>query len=182
MPFNNSNQGIVQIFWGNGKGKTTSALGAALRALGNGFSVHLVQFMKKGSETEELNFPGELTSLNKLENFSYKRFGAKGWFVGKPNKEHIEQAKKARDYLISCFGKYDFLIADEILYSLQFNLLSEEDIIDLIKLKPKNQHLILTGSHIPFPNIFELADLVTEIKKHKHHFDLGISARKGIEY
>jgi len=179
---NSSNLGLVQIFWGNGKGKTTSALGAALRALGNGFSVHLVQFMKNSNENPEFSFPGELNSLKNLKNFSYKRFGAPNWFFGKANEEHILEARKAYEYLFSCFGKYDLLIADEILYALQFNLLKEEDVINLIKQKPKNQELILTGSHVPFYSIFKLADLVTEIKKYKHPFDSGILARKGIEY
>jgi cob(I)alamin adenosyltransferase len=179
----NSDLGLVQIFWGDGKGKTTAALGTALRACGNGYPVHLVQFMKNGTGNEEIDYPGELKALNKFENFSFKRFGAGSWIIGKPNKDHIEKAEEAYNYLLSCFNKdYSILIADEILYAVQMGLLSEEKIISLIKNKPKNQELILTGSHKPFPKIFELADLVTEIKKIKHPYDKGILARKGIEY
>lgn len=174
--------GLVQIFWGNGKGKTTSALGTALRASGNGYTVHLVQFMKNGTGDHEIDYPGELKALEKFPSFSFKRFGTGSWVIGKPNNEHIDKVKEAFDYLKSCLGKYDIIIADEILYAIQLKLLEEKDIIELIKTKPKNQELILTGSHIPFPNIFNCADLVTEIKKHKHPYDSGIMARKGLEY
>ena len=178
-----SGPGLTQIFWGDGKGKTTSALGTALRACGNGFSVHLVQFMKNGAGDAEIEYPGEIKSLEKFNNFSFRRFGAGSWIIGKPKKHHIEKANEAFQYLISCFNKdYDIIIADEILYTVQLGLLAEQKVIDLIQNKPKNKELILTGSHNPFPSIFELADLVTEIKKIKHPYDSGILARKGIEY
>ena len=178
-----SKLGLVQVFWGNGKGKTTSAFGTALRACGSGFSVHLVQFMKNGAMDSEIDYPGEIKSLKKFENFTYKRFGAGTWIIGKPKQHHIEKVREALDYLKSTLKEnYDIIIADEILYAVQLGLLTEEEIINLIKTKPKNKELILTGSHIPFPRIFELADLVTEIKKHKHPYDNGIMARKGLEY
>lgn len=177
-----SNLGHVQVFWGNGKGKTTSALGTALRACGNGFSVHLVQFMKNGTGDQEIDYPGELRALEKLPSFSFKRFGTGSWVIGKPTQQHIEKVKEAYNYLSSCFGKYDIIIADEILYAVQLGLLQEQDILSLLEQKPKNQELLLTGSHVPFPAIFEKADLVTEIKKHKHPYDSGIMARKGLEY
>lgn len=182
MDIDKSHLGLVQILWGNGKGKTTSALGTALRALGNGYSIHLVQFMKNGSGDPEIDNPGEIIALEKMPNFSFKRFGAGSWVIGKPNEYHISEVKTALDYLKSCFGKYDIIIADEILYAVQLGLLQESDVISLIKEKPKNQELILTGSHKPFQSIFDLADLVTEIKKIKHPYDSGILARKGLEY
>ena len=178
-----SKLGLVQIFWGNGKGKTTSALGTALRACGNGFSVHLVQFMKNGTGDSEIDYPGEIKALEKFPNFSYKRFGAGSWVIGKPKPHHIEKVKEALDYLKSSLNQnYDIIIADEILYAIQLNLLTEQQVIDLIKDRSKNKELILTGSHTPFPNIFALADLVTEVKKYKHPYDKGIMARKGLEY
>src|SRR3989344_4445455 len=106
--------GQVQVFWGNGKGKTTSALGTALRACGSGFTVHLVQFMKNGASTLEEQIPGEIKALSKFSNFSHKRFGLGDWYVrGKNDAPHREKAKESLDYLKSFFGKYDILIADE---------------------------------------------------------------------
>ncbi len=175
--------GFVQIFWGDGKGKTTSALGTALRACGNGFKVHLVQFMKNGASSLDEQIPGEIKALEKFPTFTYKRFGTGGWIIKEPTKEQIEENKKAYDYLISCFEKeYDMIIADEILYAVQLGLLTEEDIIQLIDKKPQDKELILTGSHVPYPIIFEKAHLVTEIRKIKHPYDSGFLARKGIEY
>ncbi len=178
-----SQLGHVQVFYGNGKGKSTSAFGTALRASGNGYSVHLIQFMKNGASSLEQQIPGEIQALEKFPDFSYKRFGLGDWYIrGKNDSEHKQKAQEAFNYLKSCLGKYDILIADEILYAVQLGLLEENEIVKLIKEKPKNQELILTGSHKPFEEIFKLADLVTEIKKIKHPYDSGIMARKGLEY
>lgn len=176
--------GQVQAFYGDGKGKTTSALGTAIRALGNGFSVHLVQFMKNGAFSLEEQVPGEIKFLSSFEGFSYKRFGLGDWYKkGKNDLEHKEKVMEAYNYLINSLNNdHDVVIADEILYAVQLGLLNEEKVIELIKNKPQNKELILTGSHIPLPNIFSLCDLVTEVKKIKHPYDKGILARKGIEY
>lgn len=178
-----SKLGMVQVFWGNGKGKTTSALGTALRACGNGYKVHMVQFMKNGTGDVEIDYPGELRALEKFENFSFRRFGTGSWVIGKPKPHHIEKVGEAFDYLKSCLeSEFDIVIADEILYAVHLGLLEEDKVIDLIKEKSAGKELILTGSHIPFPGIFEHADLVTEIKKVKHPYDSGVMARKGLEY
>ena len=177
-----SSLGLTQVFWGNGKGKTTTTIGTALRALDNGYSVHLVQFMKNGTGNPELAMTGEVRALEKFPGFSFKRFGAEKWIIGKPDKDHLKSASDALEHLKQSFTKYDIIIADEILYAIQLNLLKESQILELIKSKPDNQELWLTGSHKPFPKIFELVDLVTEIKKIKHPYDNGIIARKGIEY
>ncbi len=178
-----SKLGQTQVFYGNGKGKTTSALGTALRACGNGYKVHLVQFMKNGTGDYEIDHPGEIRALEQFKNFSFKRFGTGTWVIGKPKPHHIAAVEEAYTYLVSSLNSdYDIVIADEILYAVQLGLLSEEKVISLIKNKPKDKELILTGSHVPFPNIFELADLVTEIKKIKHPYDKGVMARKGLEY
>ncbi len=175
--------GQVSIFWGNGKGKTTSAIGTAIRALGNEYTVHMVQFMKNGALTLEQQIPGEIKSLSSFENFSFKRFGIGDWYIkGKNDAEHKKIVEEALAHLKASMGKYDILIADELLYTVQLGLLEEKEVIDLILNKPKNQELIITGSHIAFPNIFDKANLVTEIKKIKHPYDSGIQARKGIEY
>ena len=178
-----SKLGLVQVFWGNGKGKTTSALGTALRACGNGYTVHLVQFMKNGTGNPEIDHPGEIRALEQFPLFSFKRFGTGHWVVGPPRQEHIDKVMEAYTYLLSSLQEnYDIIIADEILYAVQLGLLEEQKVLNLIQNKPKNKELILTGSHKAFPAIFELADLVTEIKKHKHPYDKGIIARKGLEY
>lgn len=179
------NFGLVQVFWGNGRGKTTAALGTGLRVLGRGFKVHLIQFMKGGiSGTDAFEEYGELLALKRFENFSFERFGFKEWVIGKPKPEHVQEAqkafKKAKKALKS--REFDLVIVDECLYAVQLGLLAEQDIIDLIKSKAQNTELILTGSHKPLEKIFEHADLVTEVRKIKHPFDKGIGARKGIEY
>ena len=176
--------GQVHIYFGDGKGKTTAALGTALRALGNNYKVHLVQFMKNGAESLEQQIPGELNSLIQFPNFTYKRFGLGDWYIkGKNDQEHKNKAEEALNYLkLTLNQDYNVIIADEILYAVQLGLLSENQVIELIKNKPSGKELILTGSHVPFPNIFKHADLVTEVKKIKHPYDLGVQARKGIEY
>lgn len=185
MDMDKSQLGLVQIFWGNGKGKTTSALGTALRACGNGYSIHLIQFMKNGASTLDQQIPGEIKALEKFDNFTYERFGVGDWYIkGKNEAIHKNNVTQALEKVISVLKeeKYDIIIADEILYAVQLDLLTEEQIIDLIKNKPKNKELILTGSHKPLEKIFALADLVTEIKKIKHPYDSGILARKGLEF
>ncbi len=177
--------GLVQVYWGNGKGKTTASLGLCLRALGRGFKVHLIQFMKGGIEgNKDFEEYGELKALKKFADFSVKRFGVKKWVIGKPDSEHLEQGKEALDYsteAASC-GKYDLVVIDEILYAVQLGVIGEEDVLKLIGSKAKGTELVLTGSHKPFPKIFEKADLVTEVKKHKHPFDKGMQARLGVEF
>lgn len=176
--------GFTQVFWGNGKGKTTSALGSALRACGNNYKVHLVQFMKNGADSLEQQIPGEIKALERFDNFSYKRFGSDGWVIKKPTENQIKSCKDALNYVKESLNSnnYDIIIADEILYAVQLGLLTEDEVIKLIDEKPKNKELILTGSHIAYPRIFDKAELVTEIKKIKHPYDAGFIARKGLEY
>jgi cob(I)alamin adenosyltransferase len=174
--------GFTQVFWGNGKGKTTSALGQALRACGNNYKVHIVQFMKNGAPTLEEQIPGEIKALKYIPNFSFKRFGSDGWVINTPTKNQIKACQQALTYTSSALRNFDILIADEILYAVQLGLLTENKVIELIINKPKDRELILTGSHKPFPKIFQHAQLVTEIKKLKHPYDSGYIARKGLDY
>src|SRR3989344_5245235 len=122
---NEKHFGLVQVFWGNGKGKTTAALGTALRALGRGYRVHLVQFMKGGIKgTGEFEEYGELLALKRFENFSFERFGFKEWVIGKPKPQHLKEAQKtlqsAKKALVS--KKYDLVIIDECLYGVQLGV------------------------------------------------------------
>jgi cob(I)alamin adenosyltransferase len=180
-------EGIVQIYWGDGKGKTTAALGQALRALGHGYKVHLVQFLKSNRGHFGVENSGELLALKGFQNFSFRRFGAVEWANLRAEKAQRERqsasAQEAYEYILTCLSSgYDLIIADEILYAVQMALLDEEKVALLIKAKPKHLDLILTGANKQFPRIFELADLVTEFRKVRHHYDSGIPARKGIEY
>jgi cob(I)alamin adenosyltransferase len=174
----NSGKGLVQVFTGNGKGKTSAALGAAVRASGHGLKVFIVFFMKGKYEY------GEYNSLAKLPNVTMESFGFRS--LTDPNdvkEKEKEQARLAlaasRDAIQS--GKYDMVIMDEINVATGFNLIELDDVIKMIREKPPKIDLILTGRYAD-PKLLEIADLVTEMVKVKHPFDSGILARKGIEY
>ncbi|AJF59619.1 MAG: cob(I)yrinic acid a,c-diamide adenosyltransferase [Candidatus Diapherotrites archaeon] len=179
------NFGLVQVFYGNGKGKTTAALGETVRALGRGFKVHLIQFMKCGiAGNKDFEEYGELMVLRKLKGFSLERFGLKEWVVGKPSKAHIEECQRGIEAAKKALSskKFDLVVLDECLYAVQLGLLTESEVLELIKSKRPETELILTGSHRPLEKIIEESDLVSEVKKVKHPFDRGIGARIGIEY
>jgi len=173
--------GLVHIYFGNGKGKTSSALGLALRFLGWDKSVLLIQFMKKPQK--QFNQFGEIVFLQKF--ISIEQFGSSNWvFEKNPSEQAKSEALEAFSFLKEkvSSSEFDLIIADELLYCLDFGIISEQQIIDLIKSKNPSVELVLTGSHKPWPNVFAVADYVNEIKKVKHPFDLGVLARKGTEY
>ncbi|WP_088553216.1 cob(I)yrinic acid a,c-diamide adenosyltransferase [Calderihabitans maritimus] len=171
-------KGLIQIYTGNGKGKTTAALGQALRAAGHGLRVYMLQFMK-GSE----NY-GEVKISSLLPTFTIVQSG-RHEFVSKENPDPIdielaEQGLRlAREAIFS--GRYDMVILDEINVALDFGLIDLERIIEIIKNKPPELDLILTGRYAPL-ELYELADLVSEIRDVKHHYYKGVKAREGIEY
>ena len=171
-------EGLVQVFTGNGKGKTTAALGTILRTLGHGRKVYIVFFMKG-------DYPyGEFSTLSKLPNVDLASFGFRRFTDPENIKpEEIEQAKlalaAAREAMLS--GNYDLVILDEVNVALFYKLIKVEEVIELIADKPSNVELILTGRHAD-ARIIEMANLVTEMVKVKHPYDNGIRARKGIEY
>jgi cob(I)alamin adenosyltransferase len=171
--------GLVQVYTGDGKGKTTAALGIALRAIGWGFQVYFIQFLKGKSTLKE----GAFKALKKNFNFKHKAFGAGAFIIKKPSRKDYEEAKKAlafsRKVIMS--KEYDLVVLDEITHAINLKLIAIEDVLDLIKNKPKNVELILTGRNAP-KELLEIADLVTEMKMVKHPFEKGIYARKGIEY
>ncbi|OGO21492.1 MAG: cob(I)yrinic acid a,c-diamide adenosyltransferase [Chloroflexi bacterium RBG_16_51_9] len=171
-------KGLVQVFTGNGKGKTTAALGSILRALGHGFKVYVVFFMKGDYKY------GEFNTLARLPDVDIAKFGSRR-FTDPANirPEEKEQARLALDAARKAMlsGNYDLVILDEVNVALGFNLIELDDVIKLIKDKPVKVELILTGRYAD-TEIIELADLVTEMVKVKHPFDKGIKARKGIEY
>ena len=173
-----NNKGLVQVFTGNGKGKTSAALGAVLRALGHGLRVYIVFFMKG-------KYPyGEFSTLPKLPNVDIASFGLRCLIdPAQINPEEIEQAKlalsAAREAMLS--GNYDLVVLDEVNVAVHFKLIELDDVIRLIGDKPRNVELILTGRYAD-AKLIELADLVTEMVKLKHPYDKGVKARKGIEY
>jgi len=167
---------LIQVYTGNGKGKTTAALGLALRASGAGLKVYIGQFIK-GRRYSELN------SVKKLKNVKLEQLGG-GCFITRPfRKRDISLAKRGLEKIreIIAKGIYDVIILDEINIALNLKLLSLDDVIRLIKEAPKNMELILTGRCAP-AQILKIADLVSEIKEVKHYFKKGIKARKGIEF
>ena len=171
-------QGLVQIFTGNGKGKTSAALGAVVRASGHGLKVFIVFFLKG-----QYSY-GEFSTLVKLPNVDVASFGLRHLIdPAQINPEEIEQAKlalsTAREAMLS--SKYDLVVLDEVNVAVYFKLIELDEVIRLIGDKPRNVELILTGRYAD-AKLIELADLVTEMVKLKHPYDKGMKARKGIEY
>lgn len=171
-------KGLTQVYTGNGKGKTSAAFGLALRAIGRGLKVYVVQFIKGGFDY------GELYVVKRLPNFKMKAFG-RGKFVTEmpPKDEDFKLAKEAFKLAqeVVNSGKYDIIILDEINIALSLGLIGVEEVVDLIKNKPKHVELLLTGRDAP-PEIVAIADLVTEMKEIKHPYTRGLPPRKGIEY
>ena len=176
-----SKNGLTIVYTGKGKGKTTAALGIALRATGYKKKICMIQFIKGSWHY------GEMESSKRLEpEFEMVAIG-KG-FVGiiddkSPKEDHQEIAKEAirisNEKIQS--AKYDIIILDEINYAVNLNLISLDDVLDLIKSKPENVDLVLTGNYAK-EEVIEAADLVTEMKEIKHPFQKGIKAKEGIDF
>jgi cob(I)alamin adenosyltransferase len=171
-------KGYVQIYTGNGKGKTTAALGQALRSAGNGLRTVIVQFMKDYKY-------GELRSIRELNEWiRLEQFGNDAFVLSKqpPRDLDLEAARKAfehaREAMLS--GKYDIVIMDEVCVAMYFGLLRKEKVIALIEEKPDCIELILTGRYCS-SELIERADLVTEMREIKHYYHKGVLARKGID-
>jgi cob(I)alamin adenosyltransferase len=171
-------KGYIQVYTGNGKGKTTAALGLALRAAGYGFKTYFCQFLK-GQDY------GELSSIQKLSSLiTIEQFGRKGFIhvTENPDKEDIARAQKGlrKCYQMMKSRKYRIIVLDEVNVAVHFNLFSEKEIHDFLDKKPEDMEVILTGRYAP-ESFIERADLVTEMKEIKHYYKKGIQARKGIE-
>ena len=178
---NDTNDGIVIVYTGNGKGKTTASLGVALRAIGHGLKVCMVQFIKG-----EWHY-GELNSLKKLEPDLELIVAGKG-FIGIIDddhafEEHVRAAETALNIVEQkiSLDKYDVIILDEINYAVHLGLLQSGDVMRIIQNRPKRLSLILTGNHA-CEEIILLADLVTEMKEIKHPYKKGFKAKRGIDF
>jgi cob(I)alamin adenosyltransferase len=173
-----ANRGLVIVITGNGKGKTTSAFGQALRAVGQGYKVFIMQFMK-GRDY------GEFVAAKKyLPRLTVRRSGLDSFVMrDKPAPIDIELARQGFELAkkVIASGKYNMVILDEINVAVDFKLIALEDVTDLIKNKPLELDLILTGRYAA-KAIIKLADTVSEIKEIKHHYAAGIKDRAGIEY
>ena len=176
--FGTITKGMVEVFTGDGKGKTTAALGMILRALGHGLRIYIVFFMKG-------NFPyGEQKTLSQLPNVTFDKFGFETFCdptnIKPEEKEQAQMAlSAAREAMLS--GNYDLVILDEVNVATGWKLIDISQVVRLIKDKPENVELILTGRHAD-PRIIELADVVTNMAKVKHPYDKGILSRKGLDY
>lgn len=179
MQDNQYRQGLIIVHTGNGKGKTTAALGLAIRAWGEGLKVLILQFIKGSWKY------GELKSLDKFSPDIIVKQCGEG-FTRRGNtdiKIHQDSAKnaliEAKTEMLN--GKWDMIILDELNYAIDFNLININDVLDLIDNKPDNLHLVLTGRNAK-DEIIAKAHLVTEMKEIKHPFQQGIKAQKGIEF
>jgi len=170
--------GMIQIYTGNGKGKTTAALGLALRALGAGKNICVIQFLKTENTCEFKCIKKNLPMIK------IKCFGS-GKFINKNNISQKEKgiARKAFLETKKAFesNKYDLLVLDELNLAIYFRLIELNEIIGLLENKPKKLEVVITGRYAP-KELLKKADLVTEMKEKKHYFKKGIKARKGIEY
>jgi cob(I)alamin adenosyltransferase len=172
-------KGLVQVFTGDGKGKTTAALGTVLRAAGHGLNIYVVFFIK-GSYAR-----GEFSALARLPHVKFASFGLRQ-FIDKRKGIDPEEKRQAEVALAAAreaitSGDYDLVVLDEINVALDFQLIEIDDVIDIIKNKPSHVELILTGRHAD-ARLIDVADLVTEMVNVKHPFEKGVKARQGIEY
>jgi cob(I)alamin adenosyltransferase len=171
-------KGYIQIYTGNGKGKTTAALGQALRAAGRGLKIFIVQFMKN-SPYGEMKIFERMRNWITLEHYGNDSFVFSNKAAGEKDTNMAQQAfHRARKAMSS--GKYDIVIMDEVCVAIFFGLLKTDDVLSLLEEKPEPVELILTGRYCP-PELIEKADLVTEMQEIKHYYQKGVAARKGIE-
>jgi cob(I)alamin adenosyltransferase len=170
--------GCVQVYTGNGKGKTTAALGLAFRAAGRGFRTYFAQFLK-AQPTGEIEAAQKLFPLITIE-----QFGREGFITVKdgPDDEDIDRARtglaRAREVMLS--GEYRIVVLDEVNTAVHFKILPEQDVLGLIDQRPAAVELVLTGRYAP-ASFIRRADLVTEMTAVKHYYDQGVKAREGIE-
>lgn len=169
--------GLIIVHTGNGKGKTTAAIGTAFRAAGVGFKVRMIQFIKGSWDY------GELHSAKQIENFEIVPMGEGFTWETKNRERDTEVAWKA---WLACResieqNKHDLLIFDEINNAIHYGYLDIKVVIDALRAKPADMHIILTGRDA-HPDLMDIADLVTEMREIKHPFQRGIYAQRGIEY
>lgn len=169
-------RGYVHVYTGNGKGKTTAALGLALRAVGAGYSVFIGQFIKseRYSEVEVLE--------RLIPEVDCRQFGRGCWLRGEPSQQDVDLVQQAMKTVREIFllERYRVVVLDELVTALYFKLVDLSQVLDLLAAKPANVELVLTGRYAP-EALIAAADLVTEMRELKHYYEQGVLARKGIE-
>lgn len=170
-------KGYIHIYTGNGKGKTTAALGLALRAVGAGKRVFVAQFVKgmKYSEVDIIN--------NRFDEIEIRQYGLDCFIFNAPTDADIEAARGGLNEVksILCNPSYDLVILDEANIALYYNLFGVDELIDALRSRNDNMEVVITGRYAP-EKLIEYADLVTEMKEVKHYYNNGVEARKGIEF
>jgi cob(I)alamin adenosyltransferase len=170
-------KGIVMLFTGDGKGKTTAAVGAAVRAAGHGARVLIIQFMKG-------RLYGELAAVEKIDNLTIEQHGRDEFVDPKdPEKIDVELAEKgwARALEAVASDPPSLLVLDEINVAVSFGLIPLDTVIEFVKNRPDGMDLIMTGRYA-HPELIDIADTVTEMREIKHHYNAGVQMRKGIEF
>jgi cob(I)alamin adenosyltransferase len=195
--------GLVQVWWGDGKGKTTATLGMGMRAAGHGYRVHLLQFMKGGASSVDA-VRGEYNAIEALPGMSYENLGHYGWHGmadGSEDADHQAEAEagleRARELLAAADDAdlsapldlaaepeagVHMLILDEVLYAADRGLIGEDDVLELVDAKPDDLELVLSGSHDEPTYLEDRADLITNVRKVRHPIEDGQRARQGTEY
>lgn len=168
-------KGYIQVYTGNGKGKTTAALGITLRTICAGNKVFFGQFMKGQDYSEK-------KAVQLLSGLTMEQFGGVCFINGAPTEKDIADAKAGleRMSVVLSSGEYDLVVFDEINTALFFKLVTAEEVMEVLDLKPEKTEVILTGRYAP-QEILDRADLVTEMKEIKHYYNAGVDARVGIE-
>ncbi|MDD3969141.1 MAG: cob(I)yrinic acid a,c-diamide adenosyltransferase [Proteiniphilum sp.] len=170
-------RGYLQVYTGNGKGKSTAAFGLALRAAGAGMRVYIAQFVKGRNYSE-------ITAVREqLPQITIRQFGRGCFIVEKPTGEDVAAAREGLAVMseVLTSGEYDLVILDEATIAIYYDLFTVSELIDLLKRRAPGCEVVVTGRYAP-KELIELADLVTEMREVKHYYRQGIEAREGIEY
>lgn len=171
-----NNKGYIHLYTGNGKGKTTAAFGLSIRAVGAGKRVFIAQFVK-GMHYAELD------TIKRIPEIETHQYGLDCFIRNEPSQKDIEAAQTGLVEVGKILSRniFDVLILDEICIALHFHLIEEDQLLSILKTKPENIEIVLTGRYAP-KSLYEIADLITEMKEIKHYYNTGILARQGIEY
>ena len=170
------NKGYIHLYTGNGKGKTTAAFGLSIRAVGAGKSVFIAQFVK-GMHYSELD------TFKLIPEIKLKQYGLDCFIKNKPSQKDIDAAQIGFNEIatIIATNSTDLLILDEVCIALYYHLFDEEALLNLLKSKPEEMEIVLTGRYAS-KALYEVADLITEMKEIKHYYNDGVEARKGVEF